>query len=97
MGFLVTGAKASEDLGAWRMRPRLDVAAAADSTVYVADSDNHRIQLFDLFGTFLGTWGSRGDDDGQFLLPSSIAIHRSCAVYVADSNNNRIQVFRPVV
>jgi hypothetical protein len=37
--------------------------------VYIADTDNHRIQVFDADGTFLGKWGSEGSGDGQFLAP----------------------------
>jgi hypothetical protein len=33
--------------------------------VYVADYDNNRIQVFDSNGTFITSWRSEGDEDGQ--------------------------------
>jgi len=66
---------------------------AVDSgDVYVADSDNHRIQKFDSSGTFLTKWGISGNGDGEFSIPRGVAVD-SGDVYVADSNNNRIQKF----
>jgi len=66
---------------------------AVDSgDVYVADSDNHRIQKFDSSGTFLTKWGISGNGDGEFSVPRGVAVD-SGDVYVADSNNNRIQKF----
>ncbi|MBO9336981.1 MAG: hypothetical protein J7455_20355, partial [Roseiflexus sp.] len=37
-----------------------DVAAAPDGTIYVADSDSHRIHRFSATGEFLGGWGVYG-------------------------------------
>ena len=34
--------------------------------VYVADSNNDRIQKFDINGNFIKSWGSMGTGDGQF-------------------------------
>jgi sugar lactone lactonase YvrE len=61
--------------------------------VYVADSGNHRIQIFNTSGTFLRGWGSQGTGDGQFNNPSDVAIDSSGNVYVADLGNHRIQAF----
>jgi DNA-binding beta-propeller fold protein YncE len=62
--------------------------------VYVADTDNHRIQKFDGNGTFITTWGSQGSAEGQFNMPDGISVENlSGTVYVADGGNNRIQAF----
>ena len=34
--------------------------------IYVADTGNHRIQVFDSTGTFDSTWGTQGQASGQF-------------------------------
>ncbi len=36
------------------------IAVAADGTVFVADTGNHRIEAFDADGTFLWTFGRAG-------------------------------------
>jgi DNA-binding beta-propeller fold protein YncE len=62
--------------------------------IYVSDTSNNRVQIFDSSGKFLGKWGSSGSGNGQFSDPAGIAINQSTGdVYVADSNNNRIQRF----
>ncbi|MGH9909268.1 MAG: Ig-like domain-containing protein, partial [Nitrososphaerales archaeon] len=61
--------------------------------VYVADSNNDRIQKFDSSGNFITKWGTAGSGDGQFNFPEGLAIDSSDNVYVTDSNNNRIQKF----
>ena len=68
-------------------------AAASNGTVYVADSGNHRIQIFDGSGTFLGSWESEGPGEGQFDLPRGVAMAPDATVYVADTGNRRIQAF----
>jgi len=63
--------------------------------VFVADTYNHRIQMFDSTGKFLTEWGSEGPGDGQFNEPEGIAVDSAGNVYVADRKNDRIQKFKP--
>jgi DNA-binding beta-propeller fold protein YncE len=63
--------------------------------VYVADSDNNRIQKFSSDGTFITAWGSEGTGNGQFSSPYGIAIDSAGNVYVSEEGNDRIQVFAP--
>ena len=39
------------------------------------------------------TWGEEGNGDGQFSLPSKVAVDASGDVYIADRGNSRIQKF----
>ena len=94
-GFFVIGFILSATIADYKESERFpsDFAAIDGSgNVYVADSDNDRVQKFDSSGTYLSQWGSSGSGDGQFDDPSGIAVDGS-SVYVADSGNNRVQVF----
>ncbi|MHC1726090.1 MAG: 6-bladed beta-propeller [Syntrophobacteraceae bacterium] len=70
------------------------IATDADGYIYVADTDNHRIQVFNADGTFDSKWGGWGSGDGQLYNPQGIAVAPDGTVYVADTLNNRIQQFR---
>ena len=63
--------------------------------VYVADSENHRIQVFDRQGQFLRTIGRKGRGEGEFALPTGVAVDEEGCVYVVDSGNRRVQKFDP--
>ena len=69
------------------------VAVASDGSVYVADSDNQRIQKFTSEGVFVSKWGTEGRGDGQFYMPRGVAVAADGSVYVADTWNHRIQKF----
>ena len=69
------------------------VAADSMGNVYVADTDNNRIQKFDSKGKFVTKWGSHGPSDGQFRTPNGIAVDSKGNIYVADTYNDRIQKF----
>ena len=72
------------------------ISVAVSSTndkVYVADSNNHRIQVLNSDLTFSGSFGKKGSGKGQFSSPWGVACDSTGNVYVADINNNRIQVF----
>ncbi|MFH2035697.1 MAG: 6-bladed beta-propeller, partial [Candidatus Zixiibacteriota bacterium] len=61
--------------------------------IYVADSKNNRIMVYNIDGVFQFQWGSLGNDPGQFNSPTDIDIDFEGNIYVADSGNHRIQVF----
>jgi predicted membrane-bound mannosyltransferase/DNA-binding beta-propeller fold protein YncE len=69
-----------------------NVAVGPDGRIYVADSGNHRIQVFDSEANFVTAWGSFGAEPGQFNDPWGLAVDEQF-VYVADTWNHRIQKF----
>ncbi len=77
------------------------VAVAADGSVFVADSLNHRIQHLAPDGTPLAAWGTFADvskgpaPGGTFNEPWGVAVAPDGTVYVADTWNHRIQHFTP--
>ena len=72
-------------------RPR-DVAIDSN-TIYVCDTDNHQICIFDSQGELLRSFGTKGELPGQFELPFGIAVDLSGLIYVTDHNNGRVQIF----
>ena len=78
------------------------LAAAADGTLSIADTLNHRIQHISQDGDVIGTWGTYSGSEtslsgqsppGTFNEPWDVAVGPDGMVYVADTWNNRIQKF----
>jgi PKD repeat protein len=69
------------------------VAVDSSGNIYVADTNNNRIEKFDSNGLYISQFGSYGSGDGQFNRPKDIAIDSSGNIYVADNGNRRIQKF----
>ena len=63
--------------------------------IYVADRNNHRIQVLNSDLTFSHTFGTYGLSKGKFNYPVDVAIDRQGLVYVTDTFNHRIQIFTP--
>lgn len=63
-----------------------------DGRVYVADTGNKRVQVFDADGAFLFQFGGAGLLDGNLDEPVGIAVSNG-EVFVADTWNGRVQVF----
>lgn len=76
------------------------IAVAADGTLYVADSRNHRVQHVTSEGKVLHMWGSFADvlkgaaPEGTFNEPWGVAVSPvDGTIFVADTFNFRIQHF----
>ena len=61
--------------------------------LYVCDSRNCRIQVFDLDLKFKRSFGKYGHGKGQFSFPADVDFDSSGNIYVTELKNNRIQVF----
>ena len=72
-----------------------NVAVDARGNLYVTDTWNHRVQVFDRRGRFLRAFGSHGTRPGNFVRPKGIAVDSEGHVYVVDAEFNNFQVFTP--
>ena len=72
-----------------------NLALDKEGNLYVSDTLNDRVEVFDADGTFIRTFGKNGDGPGDFARPKGIAIDVDGHVWVADSMLNRLQVFTP--
>jgi DNA-binding beta-propeller fold protein YncE len=70
------------------------IAIGPDDSIYVVDQGHNRIAKFSADGGVLATWGNKGNGDGEFNDPTSVAVDAATnKVYIADPINKRIQVF----
>ncbi|MCA9966009.1 MAG: hypothetical protein KC423_17275, partial [Anaerolineales bacterium] len=67
------------------------ITADRQGNIFVADSENNRIQKFSDDGTFITAWGSGGSDEGQFNNPTGITVDSQGNVFVAEFLNHRVQ------
>ncbi len=70
-----------------------NVAVDKEGNVYVTDTLNDRVEIFDPDGQFVRTFGKNGDGPGQFARPKGIAIDRDGHIWVVDAVQQRVQVF----
>jgi len=69
------------------------VAVDADGNVYVTDTLNNRVEIFDADGAFITEFGKHGDGPGYFARPKGIAVDSDGHIWVADQMEDRLQVF----
>ena len=63
--------------------------------VFAADFYNHRIQKFAADGTFLTSFGERGEGPGSFDHPMAVSVAPDGRVYATDLRNQRVTVWAP--
>jgi DNA-binding beta-propeller fold protein YncE len=63
------------------------------SLIYVADSGNDRVLVFDFDGKLQKIIGRKGQGPGEFSNPTGLDVFDDGTLAVADNDNNRIQLF----
>ncbi|XP_077555540.1 tripartite motif containing protein thin isoform X1 [Haemaphysalis longicornis] len=71
------------------------VAVGPDNSIVVADSSNHRVQVFDASGRFQHEFGTYGSSEGEFDCLAGVAVNRIGQFIVSDRYNHRVQIFDP--
>ncbi|CAH0560221.1 unnamed protein product [Brassicogethes aeneus] len=67
-----------------------------EEDIIVADTNNHRIQVFEKTGSFKFQFGIPGKDEGQLWYPRKVAVMRPTGKYVVCDRGNersRMQIF----
>lgn len=63
--------------------------------IFVADTNNDRLQKFSPTGMFVSVIGKGGAGPGEFREPGGIAVDSAGNIYVADVSNHRVQKLKP--
>lgn len=74
-----------------RLKNPSAIDVTGDGKVYICDSGNHRIQVFDLRGRFLANFGGFGSGEEMFDQPVDIWARSTINIFVADMNNQRVK------
>lgn len=69
------------------------LAVDNEGTLYVADTLNNRVEIFDADGKFISAFGKAGDGPGYFSRPKGVALDGDGHIWVADGMQDRVQVF----
>ncbi len=70
----------------------LGVAVDDDGNVFVTDTLNDRVQMFDADGNFLQMFGKQGTTPGTFMRAKGIALDSDGHLYVTDGEFSNVQV-----
>ncbi len=70
-----------------------NLAVDREGRLYVADTMNFRVQVFDAEGKFVKAIGSLGDGPGSLARPKGVGVDSEGHIYVVDSNFNNFQIF----
>jgi DNA-binding beta-propeller fold protein YncE len=63
--------------------------------LWVADSCNHRVQIFSRDGKFLREHGKAGPGLGEMSYPYDVRVDRAGYEFVCEFGNSRVQIFDP--
>lgn len=70
-----------------------NIAVDADGKLYVVDTANFRVQIFNAEGTYLKSIGKLGNAPGSLARPKGIAVDSEGHIYVVDTAFSNFQIF----
>lgn len=70
-----------------------NVAIGRNNYVYVTDSMNFKVKVFDHAGVYLKSIGQIGDAPGSFARPKGVAVDSEDHVYIVDASHGNFQIF----
>ncbi|KAK7109213.1 RING finger protein nhl-1-like [Littorina saxatilis] len=73
--------------------PRGVAVSPLDDFIFVSDSSNHRVQVFDNTGVYIRSFGCYGQGDGEFDCLAGITVNGLGQIIISDRYNHRIQIF----
>jgi DNA-binding beta-propeller fold protein YncE len=79
-----------------QFRIPIELAIDSSNNIYVSDSDNNRIQVFNNNGTYITQFGNTGAAEGLIEDPIGIALDSQGTVYVADGRDADVHVYYPI-
>ena len=95
---LVAGSVSSNGLSSVALSSPGGMTLDTAGNLYVADTNNHRIQFFrsgsSVGTTIVGSAGIPGTTSSLLRNPRSVAVDSNFNVYVIDTNNHRLQMFQ---
>jgi ABC-type Fe3+ transport system permease subunit/DNA-binding beta-propeller fold protein YncE len=83
----------SEGEGPGQFRRAEGVGIDAHDRLFVADSCNHRVQVFSRDGKFIREHGKAGAGPGEMSYPYDVRVDGAGYEYVCEFGNSRIQIF----
>ena len=79
--------------GKGQLNHPLSLAVDFSGLVFVADTYNHRICIFNNAGRYVRSFGSCGNNEEQFNRPQGIAFSPNGNLYISDYGNQRVMIF----
>lgn len=73
----------------------LGLAIGPEGHLFVADSGNYCVRVFESGGRLVRSIGTAGSDTGQLNYPSDV-VYENGELFIVDANNGRVCVFDPI-
>ncbi|XP_077985869.1 putative peptidyl-glycine alpha-amidating monooxygenase pamn-1 [Glandiceps talaboti] len=86
--------KIVKKIGNGILKGPIGITTSEEKTIiFVVDSDDSCIRVFNTQGKQIKVIGSHGNEEGQLNLPSYITINSKSELIVSDTGNSRVQIF----